>query len=266
MIYINRSRTDARGRAIRPPRKWFDQAKKATQAAIANPRNHRFDNKVYACDLVRAALEELFHNKCSYCEQELPESSWNVEHFRPKGRIAENRKHPGYYWLAYEWKNLYPSCVPCNQRRRDKPVWGDTRNGTIAGKLDQFPLLDESTRANKPGDDIDKEKKLLLDPCVDDPEKHLAYGVNGEIFGLDEYGKATIEICFLWRRRLKRRRAQIIRETSELLRLVDDLRSIRHKRHAQKFQKVMDRYLLSDACVSAGVARAVISNPDAFAF
>ncbi len=179
-------------------------------------------------------------------------------------RVHAGKNHPGYYWLAYEWKNLYPSCVPCNQKRRDKPIWGDTTNGIVGGKGDQFPLSDEKTRSTKPRDNIKKEKKLLLDPCENNPERHLTFGINGEILGLDDYGEATIGICFLSRRRLKVRRKEKVKESVDIINLLRDLQVARQKAIARKYEQVMKKHLLADNCVFAGVTRAVVANPDAF--
>jgi len=264
MIYIDRSRTDEGGQPIRPPGKWSVKANKATQAVIRDPGNHEFENGIYADDLVRATLEKLFYNKCAYCEQRLPESAWNVEHFRPKGSVAESRNHPGYYWLAYEWENLYPACVPCNQRRRDKPIWGDLREGITGGKADQFPLKNEGTRVYEPGKNIKREKKLLIDPCQEDPEAHLTFGINGEIVGLDEYGKATIGICSLARRRLMELRAQKIKGAVTMLELIRDSQSRGDRTLVRRLQTLMDEFLLSHGCEFAGVVRAIVGNPEAF--
>ena len=49
--------------------------------------------------------------------------------------MAEDSSHTGYYWLAYTWANLYPSCVFCNQRRKDQPTFDDPVLGPATGKL-----------------------------------------------------------------------------------------------------------------------------------
>ena len=53
-----------------------------------------------------------YHNKCAYCER-LEKA--DIEHYRPKKKVAEDNTHNGYYWLCYEWTNLLPSCVKCNR-------------------------------------------------------------------------------------------------------------------------------------------------------
>ena len=153
MIHIDRDRADEQGRPIRPGASWFARAARGRERAAAEAGAHEADPGIYADDWVKAALEELFHRKCAYCEAPIgAEADWNVEHFRPKGRVAERHGHPGYYWLAYEWLNLYPVCEHCNQRRKDRPLWGDLQFAEAGGKQDQFPLEDEATRAMAPGD------------------------------------------------------------------------------------------------------------------
>ena len=192
MIYIDRERTDKNGNLIRPSCQWEKCAADATKRAIDEGPNHVVKNAIYGSDEVRAALEELFSFKCAYCESSLGESGWDVEHFRPKGRVAENREHPGYYWLAYAWENLYPSCVHCNQRRRDKPTWWDCTPGQTGGKLDQFPLKCEKARVFRPPQGttdilalithVRSECTLLLDPCVDTPSTYVTFGPTGRIW------------------------------------------------------------------------------------
>ena len=214
MIYINRRRRDETGKLIRPSAGWYKKARAATRTALQEQGAHVAAGNVYAHDEVRAALEKLFHEKCAYCESSLEEVGWNVEHYRPKGRVAKSPNHPGYYWLAYEWANLYPSCVPCNQRRKDKPCWDDMRTGVASGKADQFPLADETKRAMSHEDPkaIEKEEPLLIDPCRDDPSKFLAFVSTGKALGIDRdpRGEATIRICNLNRKRLRRKRHKAI--------------------------------------------------------
>lgn len=260
MIYISRNRTDENGRTIAPNKQWFKKAEIATKNAKADSENHEFDAGIYAADIVRAALEELFHDKCAYCEHPLPETDWNVEHFRPKGRVAENKNHPGYYWLAYDWANLYPSCVPCNQRRKDKPRWGDLTYGVTGGKADQFPLVDGNTQVTTPNGNISKEKKLLLDPCSDDPERHLTYLVNGEIVGRDQYGEVTIQICNLTRKRLRDRRRGKVLSVIVFLEMIRELKAKNNHLLAQKLQDTLTK----NSCSFAGLTREIFSRPEQF--
>ena len=264
MIHVARERYDSNGQPICPPQNWFDRAREATEGMIADLDNHHCEDGIYGHFRVRAALEELFSHKCAYCETRLPEATWNVEHFRPKGRIAENRDHPGYYWLTYEWTNLYPACVPCNQRRKDKPIWADLGFGITGGKADQFPLIDEGTRAYGPDDDLGKEKKLLLDPCSDDPQRHITFSVTGMIIGLDQYGKCTIRICNLKRRRLNLKRATKVKEMVAMLVLIREVQARGDSESVDSLKGFMNSHLLSNNKQYLAVARAVVSNPNAF--
>jgi hypothetical protein len=82
-------------------------------------------------------LKNVFHDKCAYCEREISGYYGDAEHYRPKaavkfrnpngdfevpvweipGQTPTTSKHPGYFWLAYHWRNLVPACVWCNSRR-----------------------------------------------------------------------------------------------------------------------------------------------------
>ena len=172
MIHVNRDSVDRNGRPIRPNDAWFRRAAIATNTAIQEQGAHEIVESIYKHTQVRTALERLFHDKCAYCEWKVASGTdWDVDHFRPKGRVAERENHPGYYWLTYTWTNLYPSCIYCNESRKDKPRWADPSELPAAGKYDQFPLGDESTRVMSPDglNDLVAEDALLLDPCKDHP-------------------------------------------------------------------------------------------------
>jgi len=204
LIHVDRGRLTDTGQAIAPTAAWQARAAAATQLALQEADQHVANDAVYGANPVRAALEKLFFDKCAYCETQVSAGSdWDVEHFRPKGRVAERPTHPGYYWLAYTWTNLYPSCTHCNQRRIDRPRFDDQAPGGGSGKVDHFPVADEAKRAMSPTHDLSAEKPLLLDPCSDDPETVLAIGVRGLFvaIGGNRRAKTTIDIFGLNRRR-----------------------------------------------------------------
>ena len=125
MIKADRRQADDSGVPILPSDGWFERAAAETARVVADPDGHVFSSAVYGHDEVRKALEALFGRKCAYCEISIARMDWDIEHFRPKGRIAEREEdHPGYYWLAYTWENLFPSCTWCNQHRKARPMWG----------------------------------------------------------------------------------------------------------------------------------------------
>src|SRR5215212_1140002 len=93
--------------------------------------------KVWA-DLKDWLLTNVFNDKCAYCETPVIRSPCHAEHYRPKKRVTINNKkvrikddkgqdydHPGYFWLAFHWTNLLPSCAFCN---------------TVNGKKNEFPI------------------------------------------------------------------------------------------------------------------------------
>ena len=220
MIHVPRDQTDINGKEIRPNEAWFQTADEATQNAVADGSTHTAIGEIYGAPQVRMALERLFRSKCAYCETTILEGSFDVDHFRPKKRVKERADHPGYYWLTYKWENLYPSCQNCNRRLWGKPQWSDPTRGSAGGKQNQFPLSNESSRALGPTDDVNRELRLLLDPCHDLPEEVLGYYPNGQAFALGDDSRANSTIRafnFRNRQRLRERRGQVMADVQHLL-------------------------------------------------
>ena len=147
--------------------------------------------EVYSDDPVKLALYELFHTKCAYCETPLRGSGLrDVEHYRPKNQIHPGGDLPvikqGYYWLAADWDNLLLSCPGCNRRNRKltlKPDGSFDFDADSTGKLDRFPLRDEAQRITSHLQDVANEDdaRLLLNPCLDKPERHLRFDREGNV-------------------------------------------------------------------------------------
>lgn len=268
MIYIDRDSVDENGVPKRPNDTWFDDAAVATERAIQEQHQHEVDEAVYKHPQVRMALEKLFNGKCAYCEwNPTVGSGWDVEHYRPKGRVAEREDHRGYYWLAYTWSNLYLSCTFCNQRRKDKPRWDDPKELPAAGKADQFPLADESTRvlSHKGTDHLLDEHTLLIDPCYDDPEEYLGFDLFGQVFSLEDnpYGNSTIKVFNLARRRLKDWRRVKVRSVIDILKLARKYEQEGEDAIASDIRALLDDDK-SDSAQFAAVARYIDRNPEAF--
>jgi uncharacterized protein (TIGR02646 family) len=167
------------------------EGKTETEMAIEHYTSPAFDGtnfnfKVYSDSEVKESLIKLFKGKCAYCESTfLHVYSGDVEHFRPKGEIEEATpdKKPGYYWLAADWDNLLLSCRNCNQKLSHS-IYGIDNKKTM-GKMNQFPLSDPSkyVRRHDCANGIADEEpyRLLLNPCIDNPEEHLEYGKEGVI-------------------------------------------------------------------------------------
>lgn len=145
---------------------------------------HEFGGEIYADDDVHAALRDLFHDKCAYCESPPGElQAPIVDHFRPPAGALDldGSYHPDHYWwLAYEWENLYLVCPDCSQMK-----------GT------RFPVAAERAAPRLRGDELWAEQAKLIDPCTDDPETHLVYSVDGYVSSGTERGKVTIEVLAL---------------------------------------------------------------------
>ncbi len=265
MIFIDRDRRDDQGRPIRPPESWFSDAGRWTTEAKSEGPSHVIQEGVYRHPLVRRALEALFHRKCAYCETPLSEVGWDVEHFRPKGKVAKRPDHPGYYWLAYTWENLYPSCGPCNKRLEDKPTWEDPEPAETAGKADQFPLADEAERAMGPDGEIRNERPLLLDPCADQPEEVLRFSPVGEIEAVSDHprAKASIEVFHLTRRRLRDRRREQILLVVLMLKALGNFKKT-DPAAASEFEAEIEEKIFADSSPFAAAARNVRRDPDAF--
>lgn len=119
---------------------------------------------VYKEDKVKGRLVEAQHHKCAFCESKVTHVAYgDVEHFRPKSGVrqspGDDLMRPGYYWLAYEWENLFLACELCNRRH----------------KQNLFPLEDPSTRARSHHDDISDEDPFFLHPSNDEPEQHIGF-------------------------------------------------------------------------------------------
>jgi uncharacterized protein (TIGR02646 family) len=122
-----------------------------------------FDRGIYGHTDVKAALCQAQYEKCCFCESKVMHIAFgDVEHFRPKAAVRQRPSgpllRPGYYWLAYEWTNLFFCCQRCNQRF----------------KQDFFPLRRPRSRAKSHHDDPSREEPLFLNP-EEDPSRHIRF-------------------------------------------------------------------------------------------
>ncbi len=162
---------------------------------------------------VREYLNEYYYEKCAYCEMHCKAE---IEHYRPKKAVNEDKTHPGYYWLCYEWSNLLPSCRYCN---------------TEGGKGNQFPIISKN-RVNSPTYGVKKidrarwvalntplidEQAMLLHPEIDDPKNYLDFNISATKDGVEIQGKdsdnrgaTTVKICNLNRSYLKLNRLESV--------------------------------------------------------
>jgi 5-methylcytosine-specific restriction endonuclease McrA len=167
-----------------------------------------FDNEIWK-KLKEFLLKNVFHGKCAYCETDIgmARQSGDAEHFRPKGRVnykdggkfvivkvqsptGQEITHPGYFWLAYNWKNLVPACRKCNSEQGKKNQFPIDAQHVLLRQLAPAQLQGLKVTPHQspswpgfyylePEDLDDAEDRLLLHPYYDDPRKYLQFAEHG---------------------------------------------------------------------------------------
>ena len=213
----------------------------------ADPESYRhgtktfdFKSGIYGAKSVKNKLIAAQHRKCCFCESRITHVAYgDVEHFRPKGGYSQDTDddlhRPGYYWLAYDWTNLFLSCQLCNQRF----------------KKNLFPLENKDERARSHREDIDRERPSFPHPSNDDPENHvgfrdeLPFAIDG-----DSRGKITIEWLRLDRDELN----ELRRDYLQMLRLLALVASLDIPQSPEAITQIAA--MQRDAAQYAGMARA----------
>lgn len=231
MRYVKRARVPAPASLSEPDGAGAREAALAV-AHYLDPLAKSYPFEAYKGDDVKDALRTLFNKKCAYCES-LHESNSpaDIEHYRPKGKVAGEAGHRGYWWLAADWDNLLRSCISCNRVEGHRIGSVGMNAAQIAaqaprngGKGNVFPVA--ATRAFHPGEDCDGEDPLLIDPTRRDPAVHLRWHVADELSLLgprfhgalaDRYGDSTIETLALNRQALVEARSRHLQRLTEAL-------------------------------------------------
>lgn len=151
----------------------------------------------YGGEDVRNLLKDVY-KKCVYCEIT---GNLDIEHYRPKAAVrqfngqrsfpvkdANQQKHPGYYWLAYEITNFLWVCHDCNAGK--------------GGKHNKFPtsgnyVFKHSTNKEEwkvSSETLLSEQPLLLHPLIDNFENHLKIDHQGRVAVLNNSKKGTMTI------------------------------------------------------------------------
>jgi 5-methylcytosine-specific restriction endonuclease McrA len=180
--------------SVEPPRPFLRRAAEALDRLRAfyrlskrerSQRRAQHDPELLVDRSLLSALAKLFERKCAYCESPLGGvSPVDTDRFRPaqeamdlNGRV---RDPDLYWWLAYEWENLYPACSACTR-----------------AKATRFPVRGARARAEARGPALEKEHRLLLDPCADEPEEELRFERDGTVTGTTERGAVSTEVFAL---------------------------------------------------------------------
>lgn len=167
MRFVNRD-------SISFPNGWKENTERTLTTMIDLPPEERkriIEKKSY---IWRELKDEL--RKCWYCESRVPNVTYgDVDHFRPKNKVEECPEHPGYWWLAFYWKNFRYSCTRCNQESEDSD------SHTSGGKGMHFPLLNETKRCYDPTSHhkIQMEEPILLDPVVPTEPRLITFDLDG---------------------------------------------------------------------------------------
>jgi len=225
---------------------WLKRADEATDKAIVafetwlsgpreEPFTFTFNSQIWK-DLKDWLMKNVFYQRCAYCERAISGYYGDAEHYRPKGAVRRKDAagdwvlpdceitnpadgqfltivHPGYFWLAYDWRNLLPSCVFCNSGLGKNDRFEIQQTYVVLVKLDPAVVeaMAERLRPREsnrwPGYyyltpmDLDaKECPLLLNPLNApddrDPHRHIRFGVRGIVAAIDDspLGQNTIDV------------------------------------------------------------------------
>jgi hypothetical protein len=156
---------------------WRSRAARRTAKFI---QQNGYEEKTSIWSEIKPIFMYLQNNRCAYCDRHIAEGDYSsgefdLEHFRPKGRIEPyptpddgitysfptgNSQATGYYWLAYNLENYAVACITCNR----------------ALKADRFPIAGtRGTEASNVTELNQIELPLLLFPLRDDPEEYITF-------------------------------------------------------------------------------------------
>jgi len=141
---------------------------------------------------VRGALHAMQGFACVYCQGALDaRDRATVDHLRPK----KGGPPGGYFWLAYEFSNLFLACAWCNSRKGDRfPVEHGAAHITYGGRAQ-----------------LDTEARLFVDPTCDPVSQWFdIHWQDGEKLGVVEARSSLAREC------IERRRAETCIEVFHL--------------------------------------------------
>lgn len=129
---------------------------------------------------IKEEMETFSTRKCWYTESKNAGFPYEVEHFRPKGKIVDNAGNViHWYWFLafnptnYRLSGQFPNRLNINPE-----------TGLTGGKGDHFPLLASSITTTSIHatsiNEVRTELPVLLDPCVESDTKLLAFSVEGK--------------------------------------------------------------------------------------
>lgn len=135
-----------------------------------NSRSQRTFTVGYLPGEIIEALAELFDQKCAFCESKLrrgkPGFESYLHRFRPdsysQGFDSKEVDQDHYWWLTYEWENLYMCCHSCSRFKSNMfPVEG--KRATIQASHEEI---------------LKKERAWLIDPCQENPRQFFDFDLS----------------------------------------------------------------------------------------
>jgi len=184
------------------------------KAFIQNKEDEKYSSKSAYNDgdsdkenSIKWTLKQIYYNKCAFCESDITNDFGDIEHFRPKNgnedKIKKCVNTYSYYWLAFSWDNLLPSCSRCNGKKTNCfDIGGDRATYDTSDNLENLHYKTEEY--NK------QEVPKLLHPEYDTFEHKISFDDKGKICSEDERVLYTIKICDLNRPLLSKDRQDII--------------------------------------------------------
>ncbi len=213
--------------------------KKDPEAYKKDEKKLASDGGLYAHEEVKKNLIDLQNGKCCFCESKITHIAYgDVEHFRPKAAYrkakGEDLIYPGYFWLAYDWDNLFLSCQLCNQRYKEN----------------LFLLEDETTRFQTYKDDWRQEKETFIHPELDNPEDHITFE-EAFIKAKTKRGEKTIEALGLERSELFEFRNMIFQLIEQLVTMYKGIPKGFEEAAKNELLKILPKYMDKSAQYSS---------------
>lgn len=208
----------------------------------------RFHVQNYIVQNAYTSLNDLFKNKCAYCESST-QGAGIIDHFRPSESVSDQKGQAsdGYFWLSYTWFNLYLSCQECQRYKSNYfPVTGPRLKAPDVETYRDYDALQSY---------VSDEKPLFLDPC--DRQTHqtvqFIYDADGRVRPNSKEANYTIDFLELNRPTLVEQRLDRIKYLNEIL---DKVRP--NSNEGQRIESVL--FELNDQLIHQGLANQWISE------
>jgi uncharacterized protein (TIGR02646 family) len=222
-------------------RRLCDEFDQHGEQIVSGQRRFDFEGSIYAHPDVKQTLIDAQRGKCAFCESKVTHVDYgDVEHYRPKAAVRQVAggplRRPGYYWLAYDWNNLFLACSQCNQRFKEN----------------LFPLDDPTARVSYHGDAarLAREKPMLIHPADDYPARYITFHEEIAVpLQNRRRGRATIEALGLNREPLleqRRKKLGQLKRLKEIVRLGQERDGQMAEQMVRVATKAIDELLAPD--------------------